>query len=121
MIEIIKRTLSLLTTLSILACISVTACAADNYDWAKAEIKYCQDNGIIAGDEHGNLNPGGTLTRAEMSKMLVEAFDIPDGEEQSFDDFRRANVDKMIKSISDALKKLLSKRLFTVKNASKLY
>ena len=86
MIEIIKRTISLLTTLSILACITVTACAADNYDWAKAEIKYCQDNGIIAGDEHGNLNPGWTLTRAEMSKMLVEAFDIPDGEEQSFDD-----------------------------------
>ena len=86
MIEIIKRTISLLTTLSIIACITVTACAANNYDWAKTEIKYCKDNGIIAGDEHGELNPGGTLTRAEMSKMLVEAFDIPDGEEQSFDD-----------------------------------
>jgi uncharacterized lipoprotein YddW (UPF0748 family) len=32
-----------------------------------------------------------------------------DSIDQSFDDFRRANVDKMIKSISDALKKLLSK------------
>lgn len=86
MIEIIKRTISLLTTLSILACITITACATTDYDWAKTEIKYCQDNGIIVGDEHGELNPGGTLTRAEMSKMLVEAFDIPDGEEQSFDD-----------------------------------
>ncbi len=32
-----------------------------------------------------------------------------ESEEQSFDDFRRMNVDKMIKSISDALKEMLAK------------
>ena len=101
MIEIIKRTISLLTTLSILACITITACATTDYDWAKTEIKYCQDNGIIAGDEHGELNPGGTLTRAEMSKMLVEAFDIPDGEEQSFDDI---NLDDWYYPYANAIK-----------------
>ena len=31
-----------------------------------------------------------------------------ENDEQSFDDFRRMNVDKMIKSISDELKKLLA-------------
>lgn len=63
-----------------------TACATPDYSWAQADIEYCRKNFIMTGDEHGNLNPGGTLTRAEMSKMLVESFDIEYDETQSFID-----------------------------------
>ncbi len=66
----------------------MTACSAADYDWAKTEINYCRSNGIMTGDEHGNLNPGGTLTRAEMSKMLVEAFDLWDNESDGFSDIK---------------------------------
>lgn len=88
MIEIIKRTLSFIVAMSVTGCITMTACATANYDWAKTEIEYCQKNNIMIGDEHGNLNPGGTLTRAEMAKMLVEAFDLWDNESDGFEDIK---------------------------------
>lgn len=77
MITIIKkRTLSVLSAIIISATGTFSACAADDYSWASDDIKYCRDNFIMTGDENGNLNPGGTLTRAEMAKMLVEGFDL---------------------------------------------
>lgn len=61
-----------------LLCSQFTACAiaADDYSWASNEIAYCQKNGIMTGDQYGNLNPGGTLTRGEMAKMLCESFEL---------------------------------------------
>lgn len=60
----------------------VAACAANNsvdYSWAEKEIEYCRENGIMTGDETGDLNPGGTLTRAQMAKMLTESFGLEGG------------------------------------------
>lgn len=48
-----------------------------DYSWANEGVEYCQKNGILNGDEYGNLNLGDNLTRAQMAKMLVEAFNIP--------------------------------------------
>lgn len=77
----LKRTIAFLLSLSAFATLSVTACAKESYDWAKTEVSYCQKNGIMTGDDKGNLNLGGTLTRAEMAKMLTEAFELePDGD-----------------------------------------
>lgn len=71
-------------------CAQTAACAyASNvdYSWAETEIEYCKTNGIMTGDENGNLDPGGTLTRAQMAKMLVEGFGLSgSGDNNSFSD-----------------------------------
>lgn len=61
-----------------LICTQFTACAkaSDDYSWASNEIAYCKSHGIMTGDQYGNLNPGGTLTRGEMAKMLYESFSL---------------------------------------------
>ena len=91
MISILKRCLAIFLCVALTALPAITACATGDYSWAETEIQYCKKNNIMTGDENGNLNPGGTLTRAEMAKMLVESFDIvmPDGTSNSwvFDDF----------------------------------
>ena len=90
MISILKRCLAIFLCVALTALPAITACATGDYSWAETEIQYCKKNNIMTGDENGNLNPGGTLTRAEMAKMLVESFDIvmPDGTSNSwvFDD-----------------------------------
>lgn len=86
MITIIKKTVSFLLALSVAGALTVTACATENYDWAKTEIEYCRKDNIMTGDENGNLNPGGTLTRAEMAKMLTESFDLEIDDSASFND-----------------------------------
>ena len=69
-------------------CAQAAACAsaADDYSWAQTEIEYCRENGIMTGDDKGDLNPGGTLTRAQMAKMLVESFGADDSSSGSFTD-----------------------------------
>ena len=84
----LKRTIAFLLSLSAFAAVSVTACAKESYDWAKTEVSYCQKNGIMTGDDKGNLNLGGTLTRAEMAKMLTEAFELEPDSDASFSDLK---------------------------------
>ena len=86
MITILKRGITILFTLAILTVPVVTACATGDYSWAETEIEYCRKNNVMTGDENGNLNPGGTLTRAEMAKMLVESFDIDYDDAPEFSD-----------------------------------
>lgn len=87
MITIIrKKTASILCALILSAAGTFSACAAEDYSWATEDINYCRDNFIMTGDENGNLNPGGTLTRAEMAKMLVEGFDLEYDASASFSD-----------------------------------
>lgn len=67
-------------------CAQTAACAYANnvdYSWAETEIEYCKTNGIMTGDESGDLNPGGTLTRAQMAKMLVEGFGLSGTDDNS--------------------------------------
>ena len=42
----------------------------------------------MTGDDKGNLNLGGTLTRAEMAKMLTEAFELEPDSDASFSDLK---------------------------------
>ena len=55
-----------------------------NYEWAKEGVEYCTSNNILNGDEYGNLNLGDNITRSQMSKMLVEAFNLAQGEISGF-------------------------------------
>lgn len=83
-----RKFIAALAAVSII-CAQTAACAYANdtdYSWAETEIEYCRTNGIMTGDENGNLNPGGTLTRAQMAKMLVEGFDLTASENSSFSD-----------------------------------
>ena len=81
-----KKTLAVIAAFSILS-LQASACATDyDYSWAAAEIEYCRNNGIMTGDEYGNLHPEGTLTRAQMAKMLVEGFDLEYDRSASFTD-----------------------------------
>lgn len=75
---------AVLVSTQVSACVSAT----DTYDysWAKTEIEYCKTNGIMTGDEYGKLNPGGTLTRAQMAKMLTESFNLVSDKPSDFTD-----------------------------------
>lgn len=86
MIKIIKKTAAAILLLAVSFTSAITACASDDYSWAATEIEYCQKNNIMTGDENGNLNPGGTLTRAEMAKMLTEAFNLNSTQTDNFND-----------------------------------
>ena len=46
-----------------------------------------QKEGVFTGDENGKFNPGSPLTRAQMAKVLVVAFDlVQKGKAPSFTD-----------------------------------
>lgn len=79
-----KKTIALLSTVALF--FTNASVLADDYDWAENEIAYCRSNGIMTGDENGDLNPGGTLTRAQMAKMLTESFGLSPILDTSFDD-----------------------------------
>jgi len=44
--------------------------------WAKEAVQFLTDKGFIQGDEKGNFNPAGTLTRAEAAEILSKALDL---------------------------------------------
>ena len=45
------------------------------YEWAETAVEYCVDNGIMNGVGAGELALGNNLTREQMAKLLVEAFE----------------------------------------------
>ena len=49
--------------------------AASISSWAKEAVQFLTDKGYIQGDEKGNFNPAGTLTRAEAAEILSKALD----------------------------------------------
>ncbi len=60
--------------------------SGNEFSWARDGVDYCVSHGIMSGDEYGNLNLGSNITRAQMAKMLVEAFNLPDAAQTSFAD-----------------------------------
>lgn len=100
-----KKTLALLASISLLSA-PITACATEDYSWASAEIDYCRKNMIMTGDENGNLNPGGTLTRAQMAKMLTEGFDL---EYDSNAEFSDVDEDSWYYNYAGAIKSYMTK------------
>jgi len=45
------------------------------YEWSKTAVEYCTKKGIMNGVGNGELALGDNLTREQMAKLLVEAFD----------------------------------------------
>ena len=58
----------------------------ESFPWAEEGVNYCTSRGIMTGDEYGNLNLGDNITRSQMAKMLVEAFNLPDVTKMMFTD-----------------------------------
>ncbi len=73
MINIVKKIIyAALISATVLMC----NVYADEFDWAADAVEYCQENDILAGNEHGDLLLGDNLTREQMAKLLIESFDI---------------------------------------------
>ena len=72
-----KKVLTLIMALAMLLSLVPTALAADFKDqdevedWAEHAVDRWSGVGVIKGDENGNFNPTGDLTRAEAAQVLV--------------------------------------------------
>ncbi|MFF5816770.1 S-layer homology domain-containing protein [Lysinibacillus capsici] len=60
--------------------------AASISTWAKEAVQFLTDKGYIQGDEKGNFNPAGTLTRAEAAEILSKALDLKATGTEDFSD-----------------------------------
>ena len=86
-----KKFFSVITMLAVLLSLSTTAFADNvsqiigngntvvfidvpNNHWAKAQIDYFAQKGIIAGYKDGSFRPGANVTREEFCKLLVSTF-----------------------------------------------
>lgn len=67
----------------------IEASAYADFEWAKDAVKYCVEKSILTGMEDGNLALGDNLTREQMAKIMVDAFDLMPEEikvEQAYSD-----------------------------------
>lgn len=60
-------------------------------EWARTSVEYCFDNGILSGDEFGNFDLGGNLTRAQMARIFTDAFDLKQANETAFADSKETD------------------------------
>lgn len=65
-----KKTARIILVLILVILNIGTAYSELGYEWASDGIKFCRENGIMQGDEFGNLNLGDNLTREQMAKMV---------------------------------------------------
>ena len=79
----------ILTAAALAACASITfSAAAPTLAARENAVDYVTAQGIMQGDENGNLNLEDGITRAQAAKMLVEALKIPltDSDKPTFSD-----------------------------------
>ena len=69
-------------------CAFASGGVTDEYPWAKTSVEYCVDHGIIYGDEYGDLDLGGNLTRAQMARIFTDAFSLEPAAEPAFGDVK---------------------------------
>ncbi len=79
-----KKEIATAITALLLFALPFALSASADYEWAEDGVNYCIQNGIIEGDENGDLDLGGNLTGAQMAKILCTAFDLG---ESSVSDF----------------------------------
>lgn len=84
-----KKAISIISA-AVISLSSFTALAQNNiekdYPWAAESVQYCLDNGILTGDETGDLKLGDNITRAQMAKIFTETFDLKATGTITFDD-----------------------------------
>jgi hypothetical protein len=98
-------TLAAVTALSA-GMISCSADWEDDYPWAVDGVNYCLSNGIMSGDEYGDLLLGENLTRAQMAKILTVAFGLESTGSVSFFDVEDWHWSyDYVSAIEDCMKK----------------
>lgn len=68
----IKKTISLVLTLCLALCLTAGPAYAASSSLSSAQ-QTVQALGIMTGDENGNLNLSGNVTRAQLAKMMIDA------------------------------------------------
>lgn len=63
----------------------------EEYPWAEKSVTYCIDNGIIAGDEFGNLKLGANLTRAQMARIFTDTFNLSSVGTMRFEEVKKTD------------------------------
>ena len=82
--------------------VNVSADWREEYPWAEKGVEYCMENGILSGTPDGELMLGDNLTRAQMAKILVEGFNLPEKSETSFADMEKEHWEyKYVCAIED--------------------
>ena len=90
-----KKLFAMLLVLSVLCTTVINVSAAETQNrnftdisghWAENTINKWKEKGIISGYPDGTFKPDNTVTRAELSKILASAFDLPDNEIASYID-----------------------------------
>lgn len=80
-----KKSIKILAA-AIFAAIAAESAAFADFEWAKDAVEYCVDNAILTGMENGDLALGDNLTREQMAKIMVDAFDLmPEETEEAVD------------------------------------
>jgi trimeric autotransporter adhesin len=74
------------------AIVPVASAAVNDFNkvapYAQDAVQYLVDNGVVQGDEKGNFNPKGTITRAEAATIFANFFELEAGEENPFTDVK---------------------------------
>lgn len=70
-----KKSIKILAA-ALFAAIAAESAAFASFEWAKDAVEYCVDNAILTGMENGDLALGDNLTREQMAKMMVDAFEL---------------------------------------------
>lgn len=89
-----KKITALILTSAVSMSIAASAYAKSwqaQYPWAEESVTYCLDNGIIAGDEFGNLDLGGNLTRAQMARIFTDTFNLASSGDMRFEEVKKTD------------------------------
>ena len=62
----------------------VNASAFADFEWASTAVNYCVDKNILSGMEDGDLALGNNITREQMAKIFVDAFNLKPDEQTTF-------------------------------------
>lgn len=86
-----NKILSLISAAVIIAAAAMPVSAQSwkaQYPWAAESVQYCLDNDILAGDEYGELDLGGNLTRAQMARIFTDTFNLKKASSVDFTDVK---------------------------------
>lgn len=74
------------------AIVPVASAAVNDFNkvapYAQDAVQYLVDNGVVQGDEKGNFDPKGTITRAQAATIFANYFELEAGEENPFTDVK---------------------------------
>ncbi len=95
-----------LSITAILMMFALTATASSDwqskYPWAVEAVNFCTANGIMQGDEYGDLMLGSKMTRGQMAKLISVTFGLTQSDDMPYSDVSKNSWEyPYISAISD--------------------